>query len=58
MGESSSEYWDSYIEDILSVCGVGAASNELIRWIRSLVGSGSRSESIGSTQVGGGNVIL
>jgi hypothetical protein len=49
MGESSSEYWDSHIEDILSVCRVGVTSNELIRWSRSLVGSGSRSGSTGPT---------
>ena len=60
MGESSSEYWDSYIEDILSVCRVWAASNELVRWRWNSLGSGSgsRSGSTGPTQVGGGNVIL
>jgi hypothetical protein len=32
MGESSSEYWDSHIEYVLSVCRVGVTSNELVRW--------------------------
>jgi len=58
MGESSSEHWYSYIEDILSVCRVWAASNELVRWSWVLLGSGSRGGSTGPTQVGGGDVIL
>jgi hypothetical protein len=56
MGESSGEYWDSHIEDILSVCRVGATGDELIRW--SLLGNGSRSGSTDPTQVGSGDVIL
>jgi hypothetical protein len=49
MGESSSEYWDSYIEDILSVCRVRTAGDQLIRWRWSLIGSGGRSGSTGPT---------
>ena len=55
MGEGGGEYWDSHIEDILSVCGVGVTADELIRsWCWSLGSNGAR---VGF-EVGCGNVIL